>query len=330
MALEAKKTLIFRIYQILEQYSDEEHPLMQQDIVNRLERDYGIVCERKAVGRNLSFLKEMGFDIESSKKGSYLATRQLENAELRLLIDSVLSSRHISPTHSAQLIDKLIALGGRNFKSHVKHVYSVKEWEKTENQDFFFNIEIVEEAIDKGKKITFDYNKIGLDKKLHKSLEHKGSPYQMLLHNQRYYLMMYDEVFSSIGYYRLGKITNIKIIQENAKPLRENHGFEHGIDYSAFVTSLPYMYNDTPVDVVIKCRNFMTDNLADWFGTDFKIKPVDNENFEATIRVSEKAMLFWVLQYNYRVEVIAPKSLRDKVCDTLKKTLNKYMTQDEV
>lgn len=226
MALEAKKTLIMRIYQVLDEYSDEEHPLTQQNIIDILERDYDVVCERKAVGRNISYLKEMGFDIESCANGTYLASRKFENAELRLLIDSVLSSRNVNSTHSAQLIDKLISFGGQNFKSHVKHVYSVKEWDKSDNKAFFYNIDVVDEAIEQGKKIKFNYNKIGLDKKLHVSKPHVGSPYQMLLHNQRYYLMMFDEMFDEVGFYRMDKITDIDILDEDAKPLRENKGFE--------------------------------------------------------------------------------------------------------
>lgn len=324
MALESKKTLIFRIYQILEEYSDFEHPLTHQEIIDRLERDYAIECERKAVGRNLACLKEMGFDIESGKEGSYLATRKLENAELRLLIDSVLASRNVNPTHSKQLIDKLIGIGGHYFKSHVKHVYSVKDWGKSDNKDFFYNIDVIDEAIEQGRKIRFDYNKVGLDKKLHPSLQHTGSPYQMLLHNQRYYLMMYDEYFEQVGYYRLDKITNITIFEDSAKPLRENKGFERGIDYNEISTSLPYMYNDKPVMVTIKCRNYLMDTLSDWFGTDFAVRRIDDEHFAATIKASEKAMLYWVLQYNYKVEVLSPESLRQKVVESLQKTLSKY------
>lgn len=329
MAFESKKTLIFRIYQILEEYSDFEHPLTHQDIIEKLDRDYGIECERKAVGRNIACLKEMGFDIESSKEGSYLASRKLENAELRLLIDSVLASRNVNPTHSKQLIDKLISIGGHNFKSHVKHVYSVKDWGKSDNKDFFYNIDVIDEAIENGKKIHFFYNKVGLDKALHPSLEHKGSPYQMLLHNQRYYLMMFDEVFDQVGYYRLDKITNITILDEDAKPLKQNKGFEKGINYKEISTALPYMYNDKPIPVTIKCRNYMMDTISDWFGTDFVVNRVDDAHFTATIKASEKAMLYWVLQYNYKVEVISPESLRQKVIESLQKTLDKYEKKDD-
>ncbi len=324
MALEAKKTLIMRIYQVLDEYSDEEHPLTQQNIIDILERDYDVVCERKAVGRNISYLKEMGFDIESCSNGTYLASRKFENAELRLLIDSVLSSRNVNSTHSAQLIDKLISFGGQNFKSHVKHVYSVKEWDKSDNKAFFYNIDVVDEAIEQGKKIKFNYNKIGLDKKLHVSKPHVGSPYQMLLHNQRYYLMMFDEMFDEVGFYRMDKITDIDILDEDAKPLRENKGFEKGIDYKRIATSLPYMYNDAPVAITLKCWVGMADTLYDWFGTNFTAKKLDDKYFVATIVASEKAMLYWVLQYNRNVEVLSPESLRQNVIASLKKSLALY------
>ncbi len=324
MGLESKKTLIFRIYQILEEYSNEKHPLTQQDIIDILLRDYGVECERKAVSRNISYLKEIGFDIESNKLGSYLATRQLEDSELRLLIDSVLGSRHINPTHSGQLIGKLIKIGGKYFKSHVKHVHSVNDWEKTSNKDFFLNVEIVDDAIEQGRKIKFDYNRIGLDKKLHVTEKHVASPYQMVLHNQRYYVMLKDDKRDNMSFYRLDKITNMEIINEVCTPLKSVKGYEKGINYRAISTSMPYMYNDEQKFVTLKCLNFMTDEICDWFGYDVVFKKLDEEHFSVTVKSSERAMLYWVLQYNTNVEVLAPESLRQQVKDTLKASLAQY------
>ena len=324
MAVEAKKTLIMRIYQTLENYSDEEHPLKQQDIIDILNRDFDIVCERKAVGRNISYLKEMGYDIESDARGSYLASRHFEHAELRLLIDSVLSSRHVNQTHSKQLIDKLIELGGRNFKSHVKHVYSVKDWEKTQNRDFFLNVEIADEAIEQGKKIAFEYNRTGLDGKLHATGTHTASPYQMLLHNQRYYLMLRDDKYDTVSYDRLDKITNMRVLDEPALPLNENDGFKRGINYNEIATGMPYMFSDKPQLVTLKCKDFMTDELSDWFGASFEARKAEDGYFEATLKASPRAMLYWVLQYNDKVEVLRPESLREEVVKTLESALKLY------
>ncbi len=322
--MEAKKTLIMRIFQVLSDYSDALHPLTQQQIIDYLERDYGIVCERKAVGRNVSYLKEMGFDIESEAGGTYLASRQFEEGELRLLIDSVLSSRHINAVHSEQLIKKLIALGGRNFNLQVKHVFSVKDWSKSPNKEFFLNIEQVDEAIEKGKMISFDYNKVGLDKKLHRSDSHIASPYQMILHNQHYYLMLRDEKYHKICFYRMDKITKMKILDRPAMPLRQNPGYEKGINYHAIATGLPYMFSDKPVLITLRCPDEMTDALCDWFGTDFAASKAGEGFFTATLYASEQAMLYWVLQYNSKVEVLSPPSLRESVIQNLHAALDLY------
>lgn len=169
---------------------------------------------------------------------------------------------------------------------------------------------------------------MGLDKALHPSLEHKGSPYQMLLHNQRYYLMMFDEVFDQVGYYRLDKITNITILDEDAKPLKQNKGFEKGINYKEISTALPYMYNDKPIPVTIKCRNYMMDTISDWFGTDFVVNRVDDAHFTATIKASEKQCCIGAsiqLQSGGHL----PRVVAPKVIESLQKTLDKYEKKDD-
>ena len=52
---EPKKLLLLRILQVLENYSSEQHPLRQKDIMLHLHNEYGMDCERKAVGRNIDF-----------------------------------------------------------------------------------------------------------------------------------------------------------------------------------------------------------------------------------------------------------------------------------
>ena len=143
---EAKKLLIVRIMQILEYYSDVNHPLTQEEIIKKLYDDYGIEAERKAIGRNIALLQDMferestnktatAIVIESDKrKGTFLDKRLFEDSELRLLIDGVLASKYISEKYSNDLIEKLSMLSNKYFKSNVKHVYSIKDWDKTENK----------------------------------------------------------------------------------------------------------------------------------------------------------------------------------------------------
>ncbi len=331
MEFENKKLALLRVLHILEYYSDSEHPLTQEDIGKYLEQDYGLTVERKTIGRQIALLRE-AYEYPNSplviitdkRKGTYIEQRTFEDSELKMLIDGVLSSRYITASHSKKLIDKLCGLSNKYFRSHVKHVYSVNEWSKTDNYDLFYNIELIDEAIEKGRKITFDYNKYRSDKTMKKTATHSVSPYQLILHNQRYYLMSYNERFGEIRYYRLDHITNMSI-EENAPvtPLRSLKGYESGIDYRQFSSALPYMFSDKIERVEFITDYKMIDQVIDWFGKDVSIEK-EGGMYKVSVRVSLQAMEYWAMQYLNNVEVISPQSLRQKLQENLKNAVEKY------
>jgi predicted DNA-binding transcriptional regulator YafY len=326
MSLEPKKLALIRIFQILEEYSDADHPLTQEDIAKHLEKDYGIVIERKAISRNLSLLKEAGVDIGSGRSGSYLTSRDFENSELHLLIDGILCSRHISATHSKDLIERICGLSNKYFKSGVKSIYSVNDWNKTDNQALFYNIELIDEAIESGRQISYDYNKYGVDKRLHKSAHHVMSPYQMVLSNQRYYLMAHSEKWKNMAFHKLDRITNMEVLDVPATPIRSVPGYEKGIDYKELSTGLPYLFTDRPTRIELLANTDAIDQLIEWFGKDIRINPVaaDPDKVSVSIIASPNAMEFWALQYVHSVEVVSPEFLRNRIKETLEGAVEKY------
>lgn len=335
-SLEAKKLLIIRIMQILEYYSDVNHPLTQEDIINKLYEDYGIEAERKAIGRNIALLQDMferesmnktatAIVIESDKrKGTFLDKRLFEDSELRLLIDGVLASKHISEKYSKDLIEKLSSLSNKYFKSNVKHVYSVKDWDKTENKALFWNIEVIDEAIEKCRQITFDYNKYGADKKLYKTSSHTASPYQLILHNQHYYLVFLSEKWKNLGHFRLDKITNIDITEKPLTPLRSLKGYESGLDYRKYASSLPYMFTDKVERITFICDECVVDQVVDWFGKNITLNARGNGKYEAVVSASPNAMEYWAMQYLNYVEIKSPTELRERIKQNLKTAEEKY------
>ena len=325
-SFEPKKLALIRIWQILKEYSDYDHPLTQDDIARHLENDYGIVIERKAISRNISLLKEAGIDIESRRAGSYLEGRDFEDSELKLLIDGVLCSKYITAKHSKDLIDRLCGLSNKYFRSHVKNIYSVNDWSKTDNQALFFNIELIDTAIEQKLRVAYDYNKIGIDKKLHKSSCQVVSPYQLILHNQRYYLMAYSEYWGNMVFHRLDRITNMKLKEEKATDLQTIPGYKNGIDYKKLSSSMPYMFSDEPERIDFVADVGIVDQIIDWFGNDIRIaKSSDNENqVKVSVVASPNAMVHWAMQYLNHVEVIAPEHLRTRIAASLKNGLEKY------
>ena len=324
-SFEPKKLALIRIWQILKDYSDFDHPMTREDIAGHLENDYGIVIERKAISRNISLLKEAGIEIGSQRAGSYLESRDFDDSELRLLIDGVLSSKHITAKHSRDLIDRLCRLSNKYFKSSVRHVYSVGDWSKTDNVALFYNIELIDTAIEEGLQIHYDYNKYGADKKLHKTSQQYVSPYQMLLHNQRYYLMAYSEYWGNMVFHRLDHITNMTVTDRKATPIQDVKNYEGGINYRDLASNMPYMYTDPQERVDLLADAAIIDQIVDWFGDGARITEAEDENkVMVSIKASPNAMEHWAMQYISHVEIIHPESLRERVKKTLENGLKKY------
>ena len=326
MSSEPKKLALLRIWQILLKHSDYDHPMTQEDIIKYLKSEYGIEMERKAVGKNIADLRDAGIEIGSCRAGSYIDSREFEDSELKLLIDGVLQSKHITARHSKDLIEKLCGLSNKYFRSHVKNVYSVNDWSKTDNQALFYNIDVVDEAIATGKQVQYDYNKYGIDAKLHKSSFQRVSPYQLILHNQRYYLMGYSDYWGNMAFHRLDHISNMRIYDKPATPITSVKGYENGIDFKQIASTMPYMYTDTPERIEFIADTYVVDQIFDWFGKDIRMSklPDDDKKVKVELFASLNAMEHWALQYLNYVEVTKPESLRERIKTSLENAIKKY------
>ena len=195
--------------------------------------------------------------------------------------------------------------------------------EQDGQQCALFSIEVIDTAIEEGKQIAFHYNKYGADKKLHKTSEQRVSPYQLILHNQRYYLVSCNEKHKNLGHYRLDRITEIRLLDEPATPLKSLPGHEFGIDYHDYATSLPYMYADKPEVVDFLADETVVDQIVDWFGDNARIAR-QGDKLHVTVKASPLAMEYWAMQYLNHVEVLSPASLRTRIRENLQRGLGKY------
>lgn len=317
------KIIILYILKILSTYPDENHYLTQKEIIEHLKNEYNITVERKAFSRNLATLEELGFGVCTTRSGSFLQERLFDDSQLRLLIDGVLSSLYINEHHSKELIQKLSNLSSKHFKKRIKHVYAIKHFSKTENQELFLNIETIDEAIDNDRQIECTYYKYGIDKKMHKSSKMILSPYQFILHNQRYYLMAYNMKWKHMGYYRMDHIKTINILSLPREEIRNIPDYENGINYKDLSSYRPYMFSDKPINATFLTEEWMIDQVIDRFGKDIQIKKQDNKILIA-LKTSPEAMEYWAMQYSNFVEIIKPESLRNRIIENLKDALKKY------
>lgn len=309
-----KKSLNMLILEILEQYSDSEHRLTQMEIVELLEKNYGIECKRQTVKNNITLLKDMGYEI-SLQGGIYLMSRQFENAELRMLIDSVLFSRTLSGAQAKRLISKLEGLGNKYFHAKVKHVSNLPEFIHSDNKQVMLNLDTLNDAIELDRKVSFIYSSYGKDFKLHPRRDepYTVSPYQMVANQGRYYLLGNCGKYDDVSHYRLDCMTNVQMLEEKSKPKNQVKEFAQGYNLPKHLAEHIYLYNGESVQVKMWTYDWMMGQLIDWFGKGFRIIEEDGNEMMVSLTCNAKAMKFWALQYGEFVEVVEPESLRDEI-----------------
>ena len=322
--LDRSKTSLLFIYKILKKESDHDHPLTQQEIIDMLAERYQITLERKAIGRNLGYLEEAGIEVGHAKKGCWLEKRDFEDAELRLLIDSVLGNKGVSVAQSKKLIEKLTDQANIYFPANVKHINMADKFDKTVNEALFYNIEQIQTAIQKKKQISYDYNKYGKDKKLHKTSYQVVTPLQLIMHNQKYYLVAYSEYWENVVHHRMDHISNLQITDKKAFNIKTLKGYENGIDYKKYATQLPFMYGDDPVTVDFLADEAVLDQVVEQFGKDAMILDAGNGRVKVHVKVSPMAMKYYALSYLDHLEVLKPESLRKEIQKSVKEAAKRY------
>ena len=326
-----KKMLNMLILEILKEYSDQEHRLTQQEIIRLLKSNYDMDCDRRSVKNNVMCLKELGYEI-SMEDGYYLLEREFDDAELRMLIDSVLFSKNLTQKQAKTLIEKLKGMGNRYFSAKVNHVSNLPELHHGDNKQLMYVLDTINEAISQHKKISFVYNKYGSDFKLHPKREEKYvvNPYQMVANNGFYYLIGNYDKYDVISHYRLDKMTCVEMLTEKVKPQNQVTGLEQGLNLPKHMAEHIYMFSGESVAINMLVDETIISELVDWFGNDFYvIEKRRNNQVLVRLKCNEQAFFYWALQYGPYVEVLEPVSLRSKIAEAVSEMNEKYHRNGE-
>ncbi len=320
-----KKMLNMLILEILRKYTDEDHSLTQQEIIKLLNQNYGMECDRRSVKSNVLSLKEMGYDI-SMEKGYKLVSREFDDSDLRILIDSVLFSKSISARQAKDLIQKIRDMASNYFNAKVSHVCNLPEINRTINKQAMYSLDMINDAIAAKRKITFIYNEIGTDFKLHPKREEAYivNPYQIVANNGRFYLIGNYDKYDNVAHFRVDRITDVKILDEKVKSMKQIPELSNGLNLPKHMAEHIYMFSGKSVSVKLETTVDMMTELVDWFGTDFTVMKQDGDKITAKVICNENAMRYWALQHGPYVEVLTPESLRNQIMTDIKEMQKKY------
>ena len=324
-----KKILNMLILQLLETNTDENHSLSQQEIVRLLNVNYGMACDRRSVKNNIMYLKELGYDI-SMEHGYRLLSRTFDEAELRMLIDSVLFSKGISTKQAQGLIKKLQSLASKYFKMKVSYVINVQELQHSDNRQVMYTVDALNDAIEQKLKVSFTYNDVGLDFKLkpRRKMPYIVNPYQIVAGNGWFYLIGNVDRYDDVAHFRIDRMTNVIVLEEGVKPMKEIPELKEGLNLPKHMAEHIYMFSGESVIVKMQARDDMMNDLTDWFGHDFSILEHKAGKLLIRLTCNEDAMRYWALQFGPYVEILEPESLRNQLLKDVEDMVKKYQKMD--
>lgn len=310
------------LLEILKRYSDADNILTMKEIRQKMKKIYELDIDRRTIYSSVIILRELGYEIsdyEENGIGYYLEEREFEPSEIRLLMDSVYSNPSVPPRQTEQLIKKIQEFLPEYKQKNYKNLTVVRTARKTPNKEMFYNIEILDNAISKKKMVEFTYMQYTVKKTLEprRTRKYKVSPYAMVATNEAYYLLCANAGYNDIYHYRIDKIKNISLCDDDIIPPSKEFDIAKHTDESVL------MYGGTFITAELKCDNVMIGDIIDEFGQNVMMRDNgDGKTFTAFVKGSSMGLRFWAMRYLDGVEILAPAELRESVMEIIRK--NKY------
>jgi len=323
-----QKLKILYVMQILLDYSDEEHVLSATKIVEHLKKDYDVIADRKGIYNDVEILQEFGLDIEQKKgtnPGYFVASRDFELAELKLLVDAVQSSKFISAKKSKLLINKLEKLTDQNGKKQLQRQVYISNRAKTDNENILINVDNIHSAINQNKNITFKYvswTPQGALKERKDGSLYEVSPWALTWDDENYYLVSYDAKEEKIKYFRVDKMRKIEVIDSP----REGKDLFNNFDLGVFAKKTFGMFDGKEERVTFVCKNRLCGVIFDRFGKDsVSVRKEDDDSIRFSANVCVSSQFFgWVTGLGEDITIVSPPAVKTEYEKYLKNIIKNY------
>ena len=311
---EKQKLKLLYLIKILTEQTDEQHPMPMAVLLEKL-RAEDISAERKSVYHDINCLIDFGVDIvfDSARNtgGYYLAARDFELPECKLLVDAVSASRFITKSKSEQLIRKIEKLTSKYEAVQLqRQVYTFGQI-KNENESIYYHVDAIHTAIHENRQISFQYMEWNLQKKL---VPRKGgepyriSPWSLMWNDENYYLIGYDARAGMLKHFRVDKIGPIEMLDL----CREGEEVFRKCDLSAYSTKTFGMYGGEEKIVTLSFPNTLVGVVLDRFGKDVSLQKLSGDRFAVHVKVMVSRQFYgWLAGIGKDVKVTAPEQVKD-------------------
>ena len=314
--VQKSKLKLLYIVDILKKKTDENHYLAATEICDELSQ-LDIPAERKSIYNDIDILREYGFDIihtgSKNRGGYFLGAREFELAELRLLSDAVQAANFISQKKTTQLVQKIESFASEKQAKILHSQVYVDNRPKCKNEEIYYTISLLDEAISAKVKVNFTYTKRRITEEFKTAKEEKSftvSPYALIWSDDHYYLVCNNEKYDNLMHLRIDKIKHLEKTSLPARHFSEVSDYKNYFDSADYASKLFNMYSGEPKPVEFICKNDTLEPMLDRFGENVKIQKYDDEHFVLRTNVaSSEGLVAWIVQFGGRVKVKSPNDL---------------------
>ena len=324
-----QKLKILYVMEYLFKYSDEEHIVTVAQLIKELER-HGIQAERKSIYADIEALREYGLDIVQGGAGRtagyYVASRDFELPELKLLVDSVQSSKFITYKKSLGLIQKIEQLASVYEAQQLRRQVHVTHRVKTDNESIYYNVDEIHRGIAANKKIRFHYFEYTPEKKrrFRKDGEwYVVSPFALTWDDENYYMVSFDSQADLIKHFRVDKMADISVTEE----ARDGESIYQELDMGMYARKTFGMFTGRETRVRLRFENALAGAVMDRLGQHVMMVPDGQAHFTLQAEVVISPQFFaWICGFGGRVKILGPESVVEEMKQHVRTIADLYET----
>ncbi len=315
MAAQTQKMKLLYLMQILLDRTDEDHMLTAGELCDILQAEYDVSAERKSIYSDIAALQEFGLDIVQQKgksPGYYVASREFELAELKLLVDAMQASRSITEKKTEELIRKLESLASHEEARQLQQQVFLYNRPKTKNEQIYYNVNDIHTAITTNAQIRFQYTEWTREKEIRVRRDgayYVVSPWALTWDDENYYMIACEEDAAELRHFRVDKMQHIELLSEQ----RQGRELFENFDIVAFGKRIFGMFGGHEESVTFSCENTLAGVIIDRFGRDVMMIPEGDDRFRVTASVAVSPQFFgWLVGLGPGVCIIKPARVREE------------------
>ena len=326
----SRKIKLLKMWEILKQETDEEHPISTPELISKLEAE-GILVDRKILYKDIELLNLCGYEVLKERGRSnryYVEDRSFDQPEIRILMDAVQSAAFITEKKTEELITKIAQLAGSKRGKLLKENITRFSTVKATNEAIYYTVDTVVQAIKSKKKVSFNYFDCDMnaervyrqDKECpQKKRAYVVNPVATFVDNGQYYLTCYDDYHDGkLANYRMDRMDKVIMLDESITP-------NNTVDIARYKRQQFEMFGGDTKKVTFVIDPKILDVIFDKFGSNVKIRSLENGNLSCTVEIQQSPIFInWCCSFGSRLRVISPPSTIEKIKEHLKEVGAQY------